>query len=104
MMREDKDIILKSGSTYKKIEYKNPDAEIINNIIDIIFKQIGQCLVIDRSNTKLNILQKSAIQGFLHTFFGKTTREGMRQYIDNMYPEDLKEAVNSIEKEIKRVR
>lgn len=102
MMREDKDIILKSGSTYKK--YKNPDAEIINNIIDVIFKQIGQCLITDRSNTKLNILQKSAIQGFLHAFFGKTTREGMRQYIDNMYPEDLKEVVNSIEKEIKRVR
>lgn len=103
MAREDKDMILKSGS-YKRIEYKNPDAEIINNIIDIIFKQIGQCLVIDRSNIKLDILQKSIIQGFLHAFFGKTTREGMRQYIDNMYPEDLKEVVNSIEKEIKRVR
>lgn len=102
MMREDKDIILKSGSTYKK--YKNPDAETINNIIDVIFKQIGQCLVADRSNTKLDILQKGIIQGFLHAFFGKTTREGMRQYIDNMYPEDLKEVVNSIEKEIKRVR
>jgi hypothetical protein len=103
-MREDKDIMLKSGSTYKKIEYKNPDAEIINNIIDIIFKQIGQCLAVDRSNIKLNILQKGAIQGVLHTFFGKTTREGIRQYIDNMYPEDLKEVVNSIEKEIKKAK
>jgi len=99
-MREDKDTILKSEPTYKK--YKNPDAETINNIIDVIFKQIGQCLVTDRSNIKLNILQKGAIQGFLHTFFGKTTREGMRQYIDNMYPEDLKEVIDNIEKEIKR--
>lgn len=101
-MREDKDITIKSGPTYKK--YLNPDAEIINNIIDVIFKQIGECLVTDRSNMKLNILQKSAIQGFLHTFFGKTTREGMREYIDNMYPEDLKEVVSSIEKETKRIR
>lgn len=70
-MREDKDIILKSGSAYKKIEYKNPDAEIINNIIDIIFKQIGQCLVVDRSNIKLNILQKSAIREFCILFLAK---------------------------------
>ncbi len=101
-MQEDKDITIKSGSTYKK--YKNPDAEIINNIIDEIFKQIGQCLITDRSNMKLNIIQKSAIQGVLHTFFGKTTREKMREYIDNMYPEDLKEMVNRIEKETKRTR
>jgi hypothetical protein len=102
-MINEKNIILKSG-TYKKIEYKNPDAEIINNIIDAIFKQVALCLVIDRSNTKLNIIQKSAIQGVLHTLFGKTTRDGMRQYIDDMYPEDLKEIVDLVEMEIRKKR
>lgn len=89
-----------SMDNFRRIQYTNPDAEIINNMIDIIFQEVGHSLTNDRSNVKLNLLKKGAIQGFLHTFFGPGTRQGIKSYIDNMYPQDLDAITVKLQREL----
>lgn len=90
--------IIRKNDNFRRII--NPDAEIINNMIDIIFQEVGISLVNDRSNVKLNLLQRGAIQGFLGTFFGHGTRKGIREYIEGMNGTDLDNITMKLQREL----
>lgn len=88
------------NANYRRVEYIDKRATAINKILNNIFNQISKSLVNDRSYVKLNMLEKGAIQGFLHTFFGERTKQGIRNYINGMYPEELKELCDTIRKDL----
>jgi hypothetical protein len=71
------------------------DSQIACHIVDILFNHVNNCLQRDRSRVKLNALTKGMISGVL----GRT-RDGTKEYLGGIYPEDLERLLDDMEKEL----
>lgn len=71
------------------------DAIIASNVLDLLFNQVNDCLNRDRSDVKLNKLEK----GVVSTGLGRVL-PGTRDFILGMYAEELNTLLDSIEKEL----
>lgn len=69
------------------------------NIVDILFDQILLCIKMDRSYMKLNMFEKSVIQGML----SDKVKNGIKNYVLNMYDEDIRLLVKDIHKETMKI-
>lgn len=74
------------------------DADIACRVFDILFDQIEKCIYQDRSRVKINMLTK----GMISRMLGNDTRNGVKEYIANMYDNEIKELLTDIQKELNR--
>lgn len=72
------------------------DAQIACAIIDVLFDQISSCIKSDKSKMKLNFFAKGMIQGML----GDKTKNGIKEYVNNMYDKDINTLLDDIQKEL----
>lgn len=74
------------------------DVDIACVVIDILFNQIDRCIQQDRSRIKINMLTK----GMIGRMLGDNTRNGVKEYLINMYDDDVKELLTDMQKELDR--
>jgi len=74
------------------------DADIACKIIDSMFDQINRCLQQDRSRVKVNMLTK----GIVGKLLGNGTRNRIKEYLINMYDNDIRELLDDIQKEMNK--
>lgn len=72
------------------------DAQIACTIVDVLFDQISSCIKSDKSKVKLSFFAKGMIQGML----GDKTKNGIKEYVNNMYDKDINNLLDGIQKEL----
>ncbi len=72
------------------------DAQIACVVVDVLFDQISSCIKSDKSKMKLNFFAKGVIQGML----GDKTKNGIKEYVNNMYDKDINILLDNIQKEL----
>ncbi len=85
-------------SGFKQVYYVENDSAIAIHIVEKIFQHINDCIQNDKSQVKLNMLEKGIIKGMLSS----GTLKGINNYVQNMYQNDVKNLMNDIEAEVKK--
>lgn len=72
------------------------NAQIACAVIDVTFDQISSCIKSDKSKIKLSFFAKGMIQGML----GDKTKNGIKEYVNNMYDKDINDLLDDVQKEL----
>lgn len=91
---------LKMPATWKKSEcsvatIREVDRNIVDDLVDILFRHVNNSIQNDRSSVKINALTK----GIIKCGLGRT-RDGTKEYIVGMYSEDIKLLLDDMERAI----
>lgn len=89
----------KQGVPRKVQRAPNPDNQIAVNMVEILYGHINKSIKLDRSEVKLNMLEKGGISMGIQRVL-----PGTKDYIEHMYPTDIKELLDDLEKELKKRR
>ncbi len=72
----------------------NQDTIVAAGIVADIFDEIRKCIRMDRSKVKLGTFEKA----FISRLLGNATENGITNYIDNMYTEDVTRLIDRLER------